>query len=99
MFKRKKIFGLMALTALLGIGSALAADACCPVDDATEKEGISVAEGFKKLWHETGIYRFFNPVTQAERDEVYEDAVIQTVEAEIAAGHFTKASNVIDEAR
>jgi len=35
MFKRKKIFGLMALTALLGIGSALAADACCPVDDAT----------------------------------------------------------------
>ncbi len=88
----------MALTALLGIGSALAADACCPVDDATKNEGISVAEGFKKLWHETGIYRFFNPVTQAERDEVYEDAVIQTVEAEIAAGHFTKASKIIEEA-
>jgi oxaloacetate decarboxylase beta subunit len=94
-----KIIGLIALTTLLG-SAALAADCAegfCEMP-TVEKQGISVAEGFKKLWHETGIYRFMNPQTAEEKQAAYEDAVFKTVEAEIYAGHFTKAYEVLEDA-
>ena len=105
MFTFKKTFGLIALTVAL-LGSTAFAAGCengvCSLDHATEaavEEGhISVGEGFKKLWHETGIYRFFNPQTAEEKHEAYEAAVVKTVEAEISAGHFTGAYEVLEDA-
>ena len=59
---------------------------------------ISIGEGFKKLGRETGIYRFFNPQTQEEKTKAYRDALIKTVEAEVSAGHFYGAMDVIHKA-
>jgi carboxybiotin decarboxylase len=101
MFITKKTFGLIALTALLTSGFATAEPTCrdgvCEMPKA-EKKGISIAQGFKKLWHETGIYRFINPVTPEEKHAAYEDAVKKTVEAEISAGHFSSAYDVLEKA-
>lgn len=106
MLKMKKTFGLITLTAALLSPAAFCAsceDTACSLDHATEakaNEGhISIGEGFQKLWHETGIYRFFNPQTAEEKQATYEDAVTKTVEAEISAGHFTKASEVLEAAK
>ncbi|HEY5653765.1 MAG TPA: sodium ion-translocating decarboxylase subunit beta, partial [Pontiella sp.] len=63
-----------------------------------DKDGISIVEGFKKLGKETGIYRFFNPQTKEEKKAAYKAALIKTVEAEISAGHFHGAMEVIHKA-
>lgn len=104
MFKMKKMFGLIALAAMLSAGSAAAAATCesdaCTLDkQSPEKAGISIVGGFKKLWHETGIYRFINPKTAEENHADYQDACIKTVAAEITAGHFASVHKVIDAAK
>lgn len=91
----KKIFGLLALATLLSAGTFAADSSTAAELPKTEEQGISISSGFKKLWHETGIYRFLNPKTEAEKKADYQNAVIQTVAAEITAGHFSKASDVI----
>jgi carboxybiotin decarboxylase len=95
----KKQIGLFALGALLCSGAFAASceDGVCELPKV-EQKGISVVGGFKKLWHETGIYRFMNPKTAEEKAADYRNAVVQTVAAEITAGHFAKASDVIAKA-
>ncbi len=96
-----KKFITMALLAAAVFGGAAkvqAEDACCPVDGVKTEKHISIGGGFKKLWHETGIYRFIHPQTADEKHEAYEDAVKKTVQAEITAGHFSNAFNVIEDA-
>lgn len=100
MFTLKKTFGLIALTAVLLSSAAFAADCeggVCKLPE-TEKKGVSIGQGFVKLWHETGIYRFFNPQTVEEKHAAYEDAVIKTVQAEVTAGHFSNAHSVVEKA-
>lgn len=65
---------------------------------AEKTEVLSIGSGFKTLWKSTGLYRFFNPETPAEKHMAYEDATIKTVEAEIAAGHFANVYSVLDKA-
>ena len=90
--------GLLAAVCI-GIGAPAFAEPAGPAGvDQPEKEGISIADGFLKLWRETGIYRFANPQTQEEKDEAYRAALIKTVQAEIAAGHFDGVYDVIEEA-
>lgn len=108
MFKMKKLFGLLALTAALLGSTAVAAEgeATCeggvctlPTADApAAHDKISVSGGFVKLWHETGIYRFMHPQTEEEKHAAYEDAVKKTVQAEITAGHFSSAYEVVEKA-
>ncbi len=103
MFKMKKTFGLTALAALLIAGPALAgADGGSPAAGTAKKhqhvEKLSIGKGFKTLWESTGIFRFMNPETAAEKQAAYLDATIKTVEAEIAAGHFSNVHTVIGKA-
>lgn len=65
---------------------------------AEVREGISIAEGFQKLWKETGIYRFFNPQSAEEKEVAYRSALAKTVDAEIAAGHFAGVVKVLEDA-
>ncbi len=101
MFKMKKTFGLIALSALLFSGFAVAepvvcADGVCALPETgAEPEDLSISKGFMKLWESTGIYRFMNPPTEAEKHADYEAACVKTVEAEISAGHFAKAREVV----
>jgi oxaloacetate decarboxylase beta subunit len=90
--------GLVAAAVLGGAVRVQAGEAACPVGDVKNEQGISIAEGFRKLWHETGIYRFINPVSPEEKKAAYQDALIKTVQAEIAAGHFDGVHDVIEEA-
>ncbi len=95
---RKFITTVFIAVALLG-GTAWA-----QADDAAAPEGvkttrhISISGGFKKLWHETGIYRFIHPKTTEEKAAEYSAALVKTVDAEIAAGHFSGAMEVIHKA-
>jgi oxaloacetate decarboxylase beta subunit len=103
MFKMNKILGLTALAALLIAGPALAGeDGSTAAGSAAKKhqhvEKLSIGKGFVKLWESTGIYRFMNPETAAEKHAAYQDATIKTVEAEIAAGHFANVHTVIEKA-
>ncbi|MFA5687838.1 MAG: sodium ion-translocating decarboxylase subunit beta [Kiritimatiellales bacterium] len=88
----RKTFGLIALSALLAAGLAAAQDASTPV----EKTKISISGGFKKLWKETGIYRFINPKTAAEKRADYLSGAIKTAEAEISGGHIESAEQYIE---
>ena len=107
MFKMKKMIGLLALTAALLGSTAFAAggEECeggvckLPTAEASANHSkISVKGGFIKLWHETGIYRFMHPQTEEEKHAAYEDAVKKTVQAEITAGHFSAAHEVVEKA-
>ena len=53
---RARGLGLWLLVLVLGPGSAFAA------------ETSELGDGFRKLWRQTGIYRFVNPVTPEERE-------------------------------
>jgi oxaloacetate decarboxylase beta subunit len=91
----KKTIGLLALASLLLAGFASAETA--PAGQLPkEKEAISISKGFKTLWKSTGIYRFMNPETAAEKHAAYLDATIKTVDAEISAGHFSNVHTVLE---
>ena len=45
------------------------------VEAAESRESISIAEGFNKLWKETGVYRFFNPQSAEEKEAAYRSAL------------------------
>lgn len=95
--KLKKTIGLIALTAFVA-GSASAAaltNGTCTVPQENKKAGISISGGFKKLWHETGIYRFMHPRTTEERRIDNLDGAIKTAEAEISAGHLDNVPKFI----
>jgi len=95
----KKTGGLLLLAAVLAADSAAAegcgTETCSP--PKTEKH-ISITGGFKKLWHETGIYRFINPKTAEEKNAETLSAAIKTAEAEISAGHLQSAEKFITQA-
>ncbi len=90
--------GLLVAAVLGGAGQVRAEEAAIPADGRKTEKAISIGEGFKKLWHETGIYRFFNPATPEEKAEAYRSALVKTVAAEVSAGHFHGAMNQIDKA-
>jgi len=105
MLKIKKIVGLIALASVLISGIAFASPGCgdsacgapiaqLEVEESAE-QGISISDGFSKLWKQTGIYGFLHPKTDADKHAEFEAACIKTVEAEISAGHFSKARDVI----
>ncbi len=96
--KKLITMGLLAAAVLGGAARVQAEEARSPAEGVNTQNKISIAAGFRKLWHETGIYRFFNPVTDAQRDAAYEAALQQAVKAEIAAGHFRGAMEQIDKA-
>ena len=96
--KKLITMGLLAAAVLGGAVRVQAEEAVSPEVSAKPSKGISIAEGFGKLWHETGIYRFFNPQTPEEKAEAYRAALVKTVEAEISAGHFHGAMEVIHKA-
>lgn len=64
-----------------------------------EIQKISIGSGFKKLWHETGIYRFLHPRTEKEKAEEYLSACLKTAAAEISAGHSESAGKYIGMAK
>lgn len=66
-----------------------------PSKEAASK-GISIKEGFVKIWHETGIYRFANPRTAEEKATARLDASIKAAKAEITAGHLESAKKYMD---
>lgn len=94
MFKITKMIRWIALGALLAAGSVSAA-AGANAESAQTKSGISIGEGFKKLWKETGIYRFMNPKTAEEKLQEKLAAAVKTAEAEISAGHLDSADRYI----
>jgi len=83
----------MALTVLLASSAATFAAEVPAEKPAVQK--ISIGGGFKKLWHETGIYRFMNPRTPEEKKAEFLSACLQTAEAETSAGHFESAEKYI----
>ena len=64
----------------------------------TGSEKLSVVDGFKKLWHETGIYRFINPVTPLENRQAHDAAIVKTLASEITARHIHAAHELLEEA-
>jgi oxaloacetate decarboxylase beta subunit len=90
--------GFIAAAVFGGVVWAQAEEAGAATDGVRAEKHISVGQGFKKLWHETGIYRFINPATPEERAESYRQALIKTVAAEVSAGHFHGAMNEIHKA-
>lgn len=98
-----KKFITMGLFAMLIFGATLAraGEDASSADCQTEKPSVQkmIGDGFKKLWKETGVYRFINPQTEEEKEVAYELAVTKTVEAEIAAGHFEGAYSVLEKGK
>ncbi len=90
--------GLIVAAVIGGAVAAQAEEAGTAMEGVKTEKKISIAAGFKKLWHETGIYRFINPLTPEERAAAYEDALVKTVAAEISAGHFHGAMESIHKA-
>ncbi len=90
--------GLLAVAILGGATSVQAEEVCTVADGVKTEKKISIADGFKKLGRETGIYRFFNPPTKEEKVVAYQAALKKTVEAEISAGHFHGAYEQIHKA-
>ncbi len=90
--------GLLAVAIFGGAVRVQAEGASTSADSMKIDTKISIADGFKKLGKETGIYRFFNPPTQEEKAASYQAALIKTVKAEISAGHFHGAYNEIHKA-
>ena len=88
--------GLLVAAVFGGLVSAQAGQACCPADGAKAEKGVSIGEGFVKLWHETGIYRFIHPKTADEKKEEMLAASIQTAEAEISAGHLESGFKYVE---
>ncbi|HSR88066.1 MAG TPA: sodium ion-translocating decarboxylase subunit beta [Pontiella sp.] len=89
--------GLLAI-AVFGGTALVQAETAAPVEGVKTKKGISIAAGFRKLGRETGIYRFFYPQTDEEKTQAYRDALVKTVQAEIAAGHLDNVYGVIEKA-
>lgn len=87
--------GIIYIVLLLGL--VMSATAHAPVSTAPA-EGISIAAGFQKLWKETGIYRFLNPLSADEKEQMYYSALEKTVDAQLAAGNFSGVVHVLDEA-
>jgi oxaloacetate decarboxylase beta subunit len=98
-----KKFITMSLLAAVFIGGAAQVQAAEAVGRQAEsvkgEHHISIAKGFQKLGRETGIYRFFNPITPAEKYEDYKVALIKTAESEITARHAHKAHELIEDAK
>jgi oxaloacetate decarboxylase beta subunit len=94
MFTIKKTLGLIALASLLTAGVA-AADESSAVTAPKAEKHISVIGGFKKLWKETGIYRFIYPRTAEEKRLDNLGGAIKTAEAEISAGHVDNVPKFI----
>ena len=93
------MFKTLALSAALLVGAATARAAEAPAPAAEqETASLSVGGGLKTLWKETGIYRFFKPVTAEERASAYLDGCIKTFDAEVTAGHLAKAEKHLAEA-
>ncbi|MBV5346566.1 MAG: hypothetical protein JZU63_14195, partial [Rhodoferax sp.] len=82
----------MALTVLMTSSAAFAAEV--PAEKPAVQK-ISIGSGFKRLWHDTGIYRFINPRTAEEKKAEYINACVQTADAETNAGHFDSAQKNI----
>jgi sodium ion-translocating decarboxylase beta subunit len=82
----------MALTVLTTSTAAFAAEV--PAEKPAVQK-ISIGSGFKRLWHDTGIYRFINPRTAEEKKAEYINACVQTADAETNAGHFDSAQKNI----
>jgi oxaloacetate decarboxylase beta subunit len=101
MFKMKKTVGLIALTAAL-LGSvafgAMDGETSATADTKPAEQAFSIAGGFVKLWHETGIYRFMHPQTAIEKKEAYDEALLKTAAAEITARHAHAAHEMLAEA-
>ncbi len=75
--------GLLAAAMFGGLASAQA------------DEGMKIGEGFTKIWHETGIYRFMNPKSSEVKKTERLDASIKAAESEITAGHLESARKYI----
>ncbi|MDH3981904.1 MAG: sodium ion-translocating decarboxylase subunit beta [Kiritimatiellaceae bacterium] len=90
--------GLLAAAVIGGAVRVQAEEAPGSAEKKPNKEGVSIADGFKKLGRETGIYRFINPQTVEEKHEAYKAAVLKTAESEITARHAHKARELIEEA-
>lgn len=93
-----KTFTLVASLAI-GAGIAMAGEGSDGVEGGVMQEkGLSVSSGLQTLWHQTGIYRFFNPITPEERHEAYIASCMQTFKAEITAGRIVTAAEHLDNA-
>lgn len=91
--------GLLAAAVMGGAVQVQAQEASPAAEGVkTEKYISMIAIGFQKLGRETGIYRFFNPQTKEEKANAYQNALEKTVDAEISAGHFHGAMEVIHKA-
>ncbi len=87
--------GLLATAVLGGAVQVQAEEACCPADGAKTESTMKIGEGFSKIWHETGIYRFINPKTADEKKAEKLTAAIKAAEAKIGAGHLESAREFI----
>ena len=86
-------------TTLVLLAAAVFSSAVQPAQAAgTKSEKLSIGEGFTKLWHETGIYRFIHPVTPLEQKKAHDQAVIKTLTSEITARHIHAAQELLEEA-
>ena len=98
----KKLTLLKTLTfcaaLMIGAGAVQAADTQPATEEAPQTSSLSVGSGLKTLWKATGIYRFFNPVSQEERQAAYIDGCVKSLEAEITAGHLFRAETFIEKA-
>ena len=89
----KKLFTIGLLVAAVFGGTVQSASAA-----EAKSEKLSVVKGFKKLWHETGIYRFIHPETPLERQEAHDAAVVKTLASEITARHVHAAHKLLEDA-
>lgn len=93
-FFRVVATGLLCFGALSHGGpDALDIDEILPVRQTT------ISGGFVRLWHETGIYRFFNPKSEQEIRAENQTAALNAARAEIASRRFEQANHFLDEAK
>jgi sodium ion-translocating decarboxylase beta subunit len=99
--KRNIVAAVAVCAALLGVFTPVRAAeeaAAVEVPVAVEESGISIAGGFKILAKETGIYRFFKPVSAEERQVAYVDGCVKAFESELKSGHLNKAEAYLKKA-
>ena len=85
-----KKFGVIVAVLLLS-STAVFADAGA----ASKGDSISIGTAFEKLWHETGIYRLFNPKDASELQRSQLSAALQAAETSISAAKFDNAEHYI----
>ncbi len=92
-----KKFITMGLLAAAVFGCAVQVQAQdASAEGAKTEKKMNIRDGFVKIWHETGIYRFIHPKTPEEIKVERLASAVKAAEAEIDAGHLESALKYVE---